>query len=108
MARSERLARSAVEHAGEVSQAISRKRVIIYCRVSTDKQEQDGESLDYQEEKCRQYAQFHGYEVVLVLKEAKTGFIHYSHREKLSLARQYLRYGLATLLIVWYLPRPSL
>lgn len=25
-----------------------RKRAVIYCRVSTDKQEQDGESLDYQ------------------------------------------------------------
>ncbi len=28
---------------------MQRKRVVIYCRVSTDKQEQDGESLEYQE-----------------------------------------------------------
>jgi predicted site-specific integrase-resolvase len=34
-----------------------RKRAIIYCRVSTDKQEQDGESLEYQEEKGRKYAE---------------------------------------------------
>ena len=30
-----------------------RKRAVIYCRVSTDRQESDGESLDYQEAKCR-------------------------------------------------------
>ena len=46
-----------------------------YGRVSTDKQEQDGESLDYQEEKCRQYAELHDMDVVIVLLEAKSGFL---------------------------------
>ena len=34
-----------------------RKRAVLYCRVSTDKQEQDGESLEYQEDKGRKYAE---------------------------------------------------
>src|SRR5436305_15196553 len=68
-----------------------RKRAVIYCRVSTDKQEQDGESLEYQEEKGRKYAELHDMDVVIVLHEDKSGFIHYSLREKLTLARQMLR-----------------
>lgn len=84
-----------------------RKRAIIYCRVSTDKQEQDGESLEYQEDKCRKYAELHGIEVVIVLKEAKSGYIHYSLREKLSIARQMIRDGVADMIIVWDLRRFS-
>nr|WP_242527560.1 recombinase family protein [Ktedonosporobacter rubrisoli] len=82
-------------------------RAVIYCRVSTDKQEQDGESLEYQEEKCLQYAALHGIEVILVLKETKSGYIHYSLREKLTVARQMLRDGLADMIIVWDLRRFS-
>src|SRR6266567_3446796 len=82
-------------------------RAVIYCRVSTDKQEQDGESLEYQEEKCRQYADLHGIEVILVLKEAKSGYIHYSLRDQLTLARQMVRDGLADVVIVWDLRRFS-
>lgn len=85
----------------------SRKRAVIYCRVSTDKQEQDGESLDYQEEKCRQYADLHDMDIVIVLREAKSGFIHYSLREKLSIARQFIRDGLADVIIVFDLRRFS-
>src|SRR6266536_3456890 len=48
-------------------------RAVIYCRVSTDKQDQDGESLEYQEDKCRKYAELHGIEVVMVLHEVKSG-----------------------------------
>lgn len=84
-----------------------RKRAIIYCRVSTDKQEQDGESLDYQEEKCRQYADLHDLDVILVLREAKSGYIHYSLRDQLTLARQMIRDGLADMIIVWDLRRFS-
>jgi len=86
---------------------ITRKRAIIYCRVSTDKQEQDGESLEYQEEKGRRYAELHDMDVVIVLLEAKSGFIHYSFREKLTLARQMIREGLADVIIVWDLRRFS-
>src|SRR6266536_5091209 len=86
---------------------MNRKRAIIYCRVSTDKQEQDGESLDYQEEKCKQYAELHDIEIVLILREAKSGFIHYSLREKLTLARQRGRNGMADMIIVFDLRRFS-
>jgi len=84
-----------------------RKRAVIYCRVSTDKQEIDGESLEYQEEKCRRYADLHDIDVVKVLREAKSGFIHYSHRHQLTLARQLVRDGLADMVIVWDLRRFS-
>ena len=82
-------------------------RAVIYCRVSTDKQEQEGESLEYQEDKCRKYAELHGIDVVLVLQEVKSGFIHYSLREKLTLARQMIRDGMADMIIVWDLRRFS-
>src|SRR5437764_5675277 len=85
----------------------TRKRAIIYCRVSTDKQEQDGESMEYQEEKGRQYAELHNMDVVIVLHEAKSGFIHYSLREKLTLARQMVRDHLADVIIVFDLRRFS-
>ena len=87
--------------------AIQRKRAIIYCRVSTDKQEIDGESLDYQEDKCRRYAELHDIDIVVVLHEAKSGFIHYSLREKLTFARQLIRDHLADVIIVWDLRRFS-
>src|SRR5947207_3130551 len=70
----------------------NRKRAVIYCRVSTDKQEQDGESLEYQEDKCRRYAELHDIDIVVVLHEAKSGYIHYTLREKLTFARQLIRY----------------
>lgn len=84
-----------------------RKRAVLYCRVSTDKQEQDGESLEYQEEKCKQYAELHDIDVILILKEAKSGFIHYSHREKLTIARRLIRDQMADMIIVWDLRRFS-
>jgi len=85
-----------------------RKRAIIYCRVSSEHQEQDGESLEYQEEKCLQYAKLHDMDVIIPpLREAKSGYIHYSLREKLTLARQMIRDGLADAIIVWDLRRFS-
>ncbi len=84
-----------------------RKRAIIYCRVSTDHQEQDSESLEYQEARCRRYAEMHDIGVIIVLREIKSGFIHYSYREKLTLARQMIRDGLADMVIVWDLRRFS-
>lgn len=100
---------SAIEHKDDQSQAVLKKRLraIIYCRVSTDKQEQEGESLEYQEEKCKKYAELHGIEVLMALKEAKSGFIHYSLREQLTLARQFIKDGLAEMIIVWDLRRFS-
>jgi site-specific DNA recombinase len=86
---------------------MKRRRAVIYCRVGTDKQEQDGESLDYQEAKCRQYADLHDCDVIAVRLEAKSGFIHYSLREKLTMARQLVRDKLADTIIVFDLRRFS-
>src|SRR5215469_8548174 len=86
----------------------ARKRAVIYCRVSTDKQEIDGESLDYQEAKCRQYAELHDLDVIAVLREAKSGYIHYSLREKLTLASQLVLDGVDDVIIVFDLLRFSL
>src|SRR5229473_2990604 len=46
-------------------------------------------------------------DIVAVLKEAKSGFIHYSLREKLAVARQLIRDHLADVIIVWDLRRFS-
>src|SRR5713226_4836858 len=46
-------------------------------------------------------------DIVAVLKEAKSGFIHYSLREKLTLARHFIHDGLADVIIVWDLRRFS-
>jgi site-specific DNA recombinase len=85
----------------------NRKRAVIYCRVSTDKQEIDGESLEYQEEKCRRYAELHDLHIVTVLREAKSGFIHYTLRDQLTLVRQLIRDRMADVVIVWDLRRFS-
>ncbi len=86
---------------------MTRKRAVIYCRVSTDRQEIDGESLEYQEDKCRRYAELHDIEVVIVLHEAKSGYIHYTLRNKLTFARQLIRDHMADMIIVWDLRRFS-
>ncbi len=45
------------------------RRAIIYSRVSTQRQSEEGVSLDAQEERCRDYCRLHGLEVVAVLRE---------------------------------------
>jgi len=87
--------------------AIQRKRAVIYCRVSTDRQEIDGESLEYQEDKCRRYAELHDIDIVIILHEAKSGYIHYTLRDKLTFARQLVRDHMADMIIVFDLRRFS-
>jgi DNA invertase Pin-like site-specific DNA recombinase len=108
MSQEDRLVQDTIRHQEKLAEGIRRRlRAIIYCRVSTDKQEIDGESLDYQEAKCRSYAELHDIEVIAVLREAKSGYIHYSLREKLTLARQLVRDGVADMIIVFDLRRFS-
>ncbi|OQY67100.1 hypothetical protein B6D29_02300, partial [Microgenomates bacterium UTCPR1] len=45
------------------------KKAIIYCRVSSKKQVEEGHGLEGQENRCRQYANGIGYEVVKVFRE---------------------------------------
>ncbi|MEO1643112.1 MAG: recombinase family protein, partial [Pseudomonadota bacterium] len=45
----------------------------MYCRVSNTKQRTEGNGLDSQEHRCRQYAKLHGYEVTGVFPDDVTG-----------------------------------
>lgn len=49
-----------------------KKNVIIYCRVSTDKQSKMGESLEVQEQQCREYCKRNDYQVLAVFSEQFT------------------------------------
>jgi site-specific DNA recombinase len=49
------------------------KLAVVYCRVSTEGQEQDGTSLDTQADACRTYAGQQGYTVLKVVLEARSG-----------------------------------
>src|SRR5215212_8442661 len=57
-----------------IARSIEAKRAAIYCRVSTSKQE-DGTSLDTQEQRCRAHAAELGYTVVetMVVREVYSG-----------------------------------
>ena len=44
-------------------------KAIIYCRVSSDRQVKEGHGLQGQEQRCRGYAENHGYDVVKVFKD---------------------------------------
>ena len=48
------------------------KKAIIYCRVSTKKQEKDWDSLENQEKVCRKYCKNNNIQVIWVYKEAFT------------------------------------
>ena len=56
-----------------VSPGRSPVRAAIYTRVSTDKQEREGCSLDEQERLCRELAEREGYEVVEVYTDVLSG-----------------------------------
>lgn len=59
--------------AGQAPAPTTAKRAAVYVRVSTAGQEQDGTSLQTQEERCRQYAEAHGYHVAETFREVYTG-----------------------------------
>src|SRR5437879_3870634 len=65
--------------------------VDIYCRVSTDDQE-DNTSLDEQEAVGREYCRQHGFIVGMVHREVFSGYV-YREREKLALMRKRYRDG---------------
>ena len=49
------------------------QKAVIYCRVSDKKQKTEGNGLDSQEHRCRQYAEAKGYEVEAVFPDDMTG-----------------------------------
>lgn len=44
-------------------------KALIYCRVSSERQVNEGHGLDSQEHRCRQYAHQNGYEVIKVFRD---------------------------------------
>lgn len=77
----------------------------IYCRVSTEGQEQDGTSLKTQLEACRKYCQARRYEVVHELSEAWSGL--YLERPKLTELRELVRSEKIDAVVVYSLDRFS-
>ncbi len=51
----------------------TKKRALIYCRVSTDKQRTEGSGLESQEKRCRDYCTRKDYQVVDVFRDSFTG-----------------------------------
>jgi site-specific DNA recombinase len=79
---------------------------IIYCRVSTKGQEDDGTSLDSQEQACRRHAEQLGYTVGRVTREVYTGAELWD-RPKLAQDRADLKAGQFQALIVYAIDRLS-
>ncbi len=81
-------------------------RCAIYVRVSTVGQEQDGTSLDTQEERCRAYAAERGWQVVAVYRETHTGSELWE-RPQLTALRDAVRSGAVDVLLAFALDRLS-
>jgi len=64
-------------------------KAAIYCRVSTEGQEQEGTSLQTQLEACQQYCQLKGYELAYQFSEAWSGLT--LERPKLAELREVVR-----------------
>ncbi len=66
------------------------KTAIIYCRISSLKQASDGDGLNSQEYRCRQYAAQKGYEVEAVFPDSITGGGDYLKRPGMVALLSYL------------------
>jgi site-specific DNA recombinase len=80
-------------------------RAAIYCRVSTEGQEQEGTSLQTQLEACQKYCQKKGYEVAYELSDAYSGLS--LERPKLAELRELARTEEIDVLVVYSLDRLS-
>lgn len=71
---------------------IKRENAIIYCRVSSERQKNEGHGLDSQEQRCKQYANERGYKVAggAVFKDSFSGFGDYRNRPALQQLFEYL------------------
>lgn len=81
-------------------------RALIYCRVSSAQQADDGTSLDTQEARCRAYCAEHGYQVIGVHSDTHTG-IEYRQRPGLSALREQVRAGIAGVVVCYAVDRLS-
>ena len=67
-----------------------KQKALIYCRVSSDRQKNEGNGLDSQEHRCREYARSKGYEIELVFKDSFTGGGDFMKREGMPDLLEYL------------------
>lgn len=81
-------------------------KAAIYCRVSTAMQEEEGSSLDTQEERCRAYAAERGWQVVTVYRETHTGSELWE-RPQLTALRETVREGAVDVMLAYALDRLS-
>src|SRR4030065_736392 len=81
------------------------KNAVIYCRVSTEGQEQDGTSLKTQLEACRKYCNNKGYEIVCQYNEAWSGLS--LERPRLAELREVVRSQRIDSVVVYSLDRFS-
>ncbi|HEY40306.1 MAG TPA: recombinase family protein [Dehalococcoidia bacterium] len=80
-------------------------KAAIYCRVSTEGQEQDGTSLQTQLEACQKYCQIKGYEVGFKFSEAWSGLS--LERPRLAELREVVRSESIDCVVVYSLDRFS-
>lgn len=80
-------------------------KTAIYCRVSTEGQEQDGTSLQTQLEACQEYCKTKGYEVAYQFSEAWSGLS--LERPKLNELRDAVRSDNIDAVVVYSLDRFS-
>jgi site-specific DNA recombinase len=80
-------------------------RAVIYCRVSSDIQE-DNYSLPTQEAGCRRYCEQHGYQIVAVFSDVHTG-AQYRTRPGLSQLRELVRQRAVDVVVAYAVDRLS-
>jgi len=86
--------------------SINEKSALIYCRVSTDGQEEKGTSLESQVRECVKFAEQQGYKVGNVVKESYSGF-YLSERKLLNAERDNIRLGVYDAVVAYAVDRLS-
>lgn len=79
-------------------------RAAIYVRVSSRGQEQDGTSLQTQEDRCRTYCAEHGYEVVNFYREVHTG-VELWERPELTALRTSMKQKAVDVIVAYAIDR---
>jgi DNA invertase Pin-like site-specific DNA recombinase len=81
-------------------------RIVVYLRVSTDKQAEQGQGLDVQEDVCRAWIREHGHRLVAIeADEGRSGTDALADREGLAGALAAIRDGTAQGLVIYKLDR---
>ncbi len=76
------------------------QKAVIYCRVSTKKQAREGNGLESQETRCREYAKYRGHEVVRVFSDDMSGSLlgRPGMLEMLAFLRKHRRDGVVVII----------